>query len=121
MHSLQHWENAFITYLHKHYKSDDAAHDLKHFNRVWKTSQYINNAEGNVADSLVLLAGSYFHDFVTVPKNSPDRSKASKFSADKAVEILQNDFFDEYRNRHAIGREQCKLFERVCYEIEKRN
>jgi uncharacterized protein len=92
--NLQHWENAFITYLHKHYKSDDAAHDLKHFNRVWKTSQYINNAEGNVADLLVLLAGSYFHDYVTVPKNSPDRSKASRFSADKAVEILQNDFPD---------------------------
>ncbi|MBV4357093.1 phosphohydrolase [Pinibacter aurantiacus] len=92
--NLQHWENAFINYLHEHYKSDDAAHDLKHFNRVWKTSVYINNAEGNVADLLVLLAGSYFHDYVTVPKNSLDRSKASKLSADKAVEILQNDFPD---------------------------
>lgn len=47
-----------------------------------------------MADSLVLLAGSYFHDYVSVPKNSPDRSKASKFSADKAVEILQNEFPD---------------------------
>ncbi|MBN9300005.1 MAG: phosphohydrolase [Filimonas sp.] len=91
---LEAWEQRFITYVQAHLHNEDGAHDLKHFHRVWKTSRYINEQEGNVADNLVLLAAAYFHDFVTVPKNHPDRSKVSKLSADKTKEILANDFPD---------------------------
>lgn len=92
LHTLTDWENAFVQYLKQHHTTDDAAHDIKHFSRVWKTCQYINTAEGNPADALVLLTASYFHDIVTVPKTHPDRKLASKFSADKVKQILQEEF-----------------------------
>ncbi len=90
--TLTDWENAYKNYLYQYHTSDDAAHDIKHFSRVWKTCRYINAAEGNIADDLVLLTAAYFHDIITIPKNHPDRKKASELSADKALEILVNEF-----------------------------
>jgi uncharacterized protein len=37
----------------------------------------------------VLMPAAWLHDCVLVPKNSPDRCKASRFAAAKAVELLQ--------------------------------
>ena len=66
----------------------DAAHDVAHTDRVWANAQII--AEGEApCDMTVLLAACYFHDLVTLPKNSPERARASAMSAEAAAPILR--------------------------------
>lgn len=65
----------------------DGAHDLGHLRRVWRTARHIAEAEGG-ADTEVLAAAAYFHDAVNLPKDSPDRARASTLSADLAVRVL---------------------------------
>lgn len=91
---IETWRRRFVAYLQQQWESTDGAHDLHHLHRVWRTSQNLATLEGNAADLLVLLTACYFHDFVAIPKDSADRSKASLFSADKAVTILIGYFQD---------------------------
>lgn len=65
----------------------DAAHDLGHLRRVWRMSRQIALDEAG-ADLEILQAAAYFHDAVNLPKNSPDRARASTLSADLAVRVL---------------------------------
>ena len=57
----------------------DAAHDVAHTDRVWANAQLIAAGE-DPCDMTVLLVACYFHDLVTLPKNSPDRARASRMS-----------------------------------------
>lgn len=105
--TLQQWEAKFISYLQQHIDNNDAAHDIHHFKRVWNTCRMIDAAEGYKGDMLVLLTASYFHDLVAVPKNSPDRNKASLYSAEKTSMLLRTLFEGYPRDRiesvaHAI-------------------
>ena len=86
------WEARFIEFLRKNTHTKDGSHDLGHFQRVWKAAQYINQEEGDVADPLILLTAAYFHDLVSLPKNSPDRSASSHLSAERTVELLKDVF-----------------------------
>ncbi|MCE8522836.1 HD domain-containing protein [Ruegeria pomeroyi] len=70
----------------------DPAHDLAHLDRVWVNVQAI---AGPGADRDVLLAASYLHDLVNLPKNAPDRHTASRRSAEEAAPILRDLGFDE--------------------------
>lgn len=90
--SLATWEKTFIEYLSLHADTEDASHSLSHFTRVWRSCCVIDEAEGGKGDQLVLLTASYFHDLVSPPKNSPDRSKASLLSAEKTAVLLQSHF-----------------------------
>ncbi|MFS8181170.1 HD domain-containing protein [Pseudovibrio denitrificans] len=74
--------------LKAHDQSDDASHDLYHARRVKLAALDIAARRGE-GDEEVLVAAAYLHDLVNVPKNSPDRAKASKLSADAAEPILQ--------------------------------
>lgn len=65
----------------------DAAHDLAHLHRVWANAQAIAAGEGG-ADMAVLCAAAFLHDLVALPKNHPDRTRASRLSADRAVTLL---------------------------------
>ena len=65
--------------------TQDPAHDLAHLDRVWVNARTIANG---MADLRVLLAASYLHDLVNLPKNDPDRHLASRQSADAAQPIL---------------------------------
>lgn len=65
----------------------DAAHDVAHTDRVWANAQIIA-ADDPACDMTVLLAACYFHDLVTLPKNSPDRAQASALSAEAAKPVL---------------------------------
>ncbi|MBO9453303.1 HD domain-containing protein [Tropicibacter sp. R16_0] len=67
--------------------SRDSAHDLAHLDRVWLNVQKIAPAE---ADQTVLLGAAYLHDLVNLPKDSPDRSKASRMAAAEAGPILSH-------------------------------
>jgi uncharacterized protein len=65
----------------------DGAHDLNHFERVWRNAQSLL-AHYPQADALVVLAACYLHDLVNVPKDDPRRSSASRLSAELASERL---------------------------------
>jgi len=88
------WEARFISYHIAHTDTKDGSHDLGHFQRVWKAAQYIDKEEGGVADPLILLTAAYFHDLVSLPKNSPERSAASRLSAEKTSALLTDVFMD---------------------------
>lgn len=107
MNSIEIWRPRLIDYLQRHWQTDDAAHDIHHLHRVWRTCQCLNQEEGCHADELILLTACYFHDFVTLPKNDPARGTASLISADKAAAILTEQFKDFPREKigqvhHAI-------------------
>lgn len=66
---------------------DDAAHDLSHLTRVWGAASQMLSAHPE-ADVLVVLSACYLHDLVNLPKNHPDRARASSMAASQAVQAL---------------------------------
>ncbi|MBO1017100.1 HD domain-containing protein [Achromobacter sp. SD115] len=66
----------------------DGAHDLSHLERVWKAAHGML-AHHPEADAMVVMAASYLHDLVNLPKNHPDRARASSMAAGQAVRELQ--------------------------------
>jgi uncharacterized protein len=66
----------------------DNAHDIHHAVRVWKNARYIAASEGAVDDT-VLICACYLHDLVSLPKNAPNRSDASRLAAEAAEPIMQ--------------------------------
>jgi uncharacterized protein len=62
---------------------NDGAHDLNHLHRVWTLACQLLR-EHPEADALVVLAACYLHDYVNLPKNHPDRSRASRLAAAQA-------------------------------------
>lgn len=64
----------------------DAAHDLSHIKRVIKTTLYLTDIEK--ANIEITLPAACLHDCVSVQKNSPLRSQASRLAADAAVDFL---------------------------------
>ena len=60
--------------------STDGAHDSAHLERVWRNAKALL-AHHPEADKLVVLAASYLHDLVNLPKNDPERDQASRRSA----------------------------------------
>lgn len=65
----------------------DPAHDLAHLDRVWRNARMIAVAD-RMGDLRVLLAASYLHDMVNLPKDHADRALASALSASAAGPIL---------------------------------
>lgn len=64
----------------------DGAHDEAHLLRVWRNVVKIAEIEGGNTE--ILVAATILHDCVWVDKASSDRSKASRFAADKAGDVL---------------------------------
>jgi len=81
------WRRRLDEYLVRNNPADDPAHDMGHFRRVCRTAQMIGAEEG--ANPLVVVAAAYLHDLVNVPKNHPDRCRASALSADAAETLLR--------------------------------
>lgn len=65
----------------------DGAHDINHLHRVWRNGQALL-AEHPQADALVVMTACYLHDLVNLPKNHPERSSASRMSAQLATREL---------------------------------
>ncbi len=80
------WEARFVAFLERDGAFGDAAHDLEHVRRVVRTAMSLAVQEGANAD--IVFAAAWLHDCVAVPKDSPDRSKASRFAAAAASEFL---------------------------------
>ena len=75
---------------------NDGAHDASHLERVWRSAQALL-AHHPEADALVVMAASYLHDLVNLPKNDPDRAQASRRSAALAREELARLGFPDER------------------------
>ncbi|MBB4007398.1 HD domain-containing protein [Allorhizobium taibaishanense] len=67
-------------------EGDDGSHDVAHILRVFKNAMRIHAVEGG--DGPVLAAAVLLHDCVSVEKNSPHRTQASRLAAEKAESIL---------------------------------
>ena len=68
--------------------SRDASHDWGHLLRVIRNAAAIRRAESK-ADWEVVAAACLMHDIVNVPKDHPQRDRASTKSAGVAVEFFQ--------------------------------
>lgn len=84
---LENFENLFEQKISKTLKSVDPAHDILHFRRVVSNAKKLATSEQ--AEMNVVVPAAWLHDFVLIPKDSPQRSKASRMSAEKAVEYLK--------------------------------
>jgi uncharacterized protein len=89
---LARWQHSFERWLEENHTTDDTAHDISHFRRVWMTAQKIMARQA--ANPLVVLAACYFHDIVSLPKNHPERGRSSQLAARKTGDILRRDFPD---------------------------
>lgn len=64
----------------------DVAHDLEHIRRVVANARHLAGAERARLD--VVVPAAWLHDCVAVPKNSPDRRRASVLAAAEATRLL---------------------------------
>jgi uncharacterized protein len=81
------WEARFAVLLAEKQSASDAAHDEGHVRRVVANAKKLAEAEG--ADLAVVLPAAWLHDCVTIAKNSPQRSSASRLAADRAAALLR--------------------------------
>lgn len=86
------WEALFVAFLERDGAFGDAAHDLEHVRRVVRAAMSLAVQED--ADPGIVFAAAWLHDCVAVPKDSPDRSKASRFAAAAASEFLEASGWD---------------------------
>ncbi|MEI7375951.1 phosphohydrolase [Dickeya chrysanthemi] len=93
------FEQALSQYVARHLAdSVDSAHDHHHLVRVANSARRIQQQEGG--DLRVIIAAAYLHDIVLVPKNHPDRCRASRMAAQEALRILSQDFPDFPHSLH---------------------
>lgn len=71
---------------------DDSAHDIEHLHRVWRNASLLLEQHPE-ADALVVMAASYLHDLVNLPKNHPERHLASRQAAALACRQLREQGF----------------------------
>jgi len=77
----QHCEHALSA------QAGDAAHDLEHVRRVVRNAAKLAMAEGGRRE--VVLPAAWLHDCVTVPKDSAQRTQASRLAARQAGQWLR--------------------------------
>ena len=68
--------------------ASDPAHDISHIRRVVQNTLRLTGAENG--DPAVTLPAAWLHDCVSVAKDSPLRSQASKLAAQDAVDFLES-------------------------------
>ena len=70
----------------------DSAHDITHTERVVRNALML--AKEEKCDEEVVLAAAWLHDCVILPKDDPDRKKASKRASEKATNYLESIHFN---------------------------
>jgi uncharacterized protein len=82
--NLHEWEPRFAEHVAA--QAGDAAHDGEHVRRVVANAKRLAAAESAPLD--VVVPAAWLHDVVHVPKDSPDRARASRLAADAAARQL---------------------------------
>lgn len=73
--------------------SADPAHDFSHIMRVYRMADRLCKEEGG--DPAIALPAALLHDLYQVPKDHPDRAKASGISAQMAEKLLRDVAYPE--------------------------
>ena len=89
--TLSEWETKFAAWLAT-LDGGDAAHDMTHIMRVVTNAKRI--AAETEADLAVVIPAAWLHDCVSVPKDSPLRSQASRLAAVEAAAFLAEAGYD---------------------------
>lgn len=82
---------------------NDAAHDIAHTERVVSNAKKLLKKEN--ADKEIVIAATWLHDCVNLPKDHPDRDKSSALAAENAANFLESVDFDNNKIeavKHAI-------------------
>lgn len=82
----------------------DPAHDINHVERVVGMARHI--AIEKKASMEIIAPAAWLHDLVNLPKNHPDRKRASVMAADEAISFLRSvDYPEKYFKdiHHAIS------------------
>lgn len=98
------WETHFATFMETQLATADAAHDMAHIRRVVATAKRL--AAEEAADLAVVVPSAWLHDCVAVPKDSPERARASTLAAEAAVAYLAHIGYPEVHHEaiaHAIA------------------
>ena len=85
------WEKIFREWLHS-IGEVDAAHGVTHIERVVQNAKSLASECGANLD--VVLPAAWLHDCVSVPKDSPLRSQASRLAGERAAEFLSEQDYD---------------------------
>jgi uncharacterized protein len=83
---LAEWEERFASFVRRH-ATGDAAHDDGHVRRVVANARALAESEG--ADLAVIMPAAWLHDCVSIPKDSPQRSSASRLAAERTGAFLR--------------------------------
>lgn len=107
-----------ISLIKHYYDSPDPAHDWAHVGRVAATAKTLcKDLDVNLE---FVLAGVYCHDLVNLPKDHPDRKKASTLAATEAEPHLRQAGFNnseiEIINRAIIEHSFSKGLKPTCLE-----
>lgn len=86
MQDLMVWENLFEQHIIS-MQITDPAHDLLHFRRVVALAKKLCRAEQ--ARPEIVVPAAWLHDFIIIPKNSPQRKIASQLAAQAASQFLE--------------------------------
>lgn len=92
-------DETFVSFLTRNSYSD-AAHDIGHIKRV--VSAAIRLCETEKADVEIVRYAAWLHDCVSVPKDSPDRAKASKLAAESGVAFLREQGYSDVEKLEQI-------------------
>lgn len=88
-------EQTLSAWIQRSVAGNDTAHDLQHVKRVVHNARKIGEQEG--ADLSILIPAAWLHDCVVLPKNSPERSQASRHAAEMASGWLRTQNLPEHR------------------------
>jgi uncharacterized protein len=81
--TLAAWETRIASHVRQNGASD-TAHDVAHVARVVKNAKNLAAEEAERCDLAVIIPAAWLHDIVAVPKDSPERAKASRLAAAEA-------------------------------------
>jgi uncharacterized protein len=73
------------------YDNGDPSHDWAHILRVIKTCESFGKKENANLDTL--LPAAILHDLINIPKDSPNRTKASEMAAKASAPYLETSWF----------------------------
>jgi uncharacterized protein len=82
------WENKVVRWVEIEMAMADPGHGIDHVRRVVINADRIALQEQ--ANRSVVLPAAWLHDCVLIPKNSPQRSQASRMAAETAKRFLQS-------------------------------
>ena len=95
---MQSFENLFAEKINHVLGHLDPAHDLSHVKRVVNTAKKLAKEENAINE--IVVPAAWLHDLVNLPKNHPDRKKASTLAADEALKYLRS---VEYPEKYLDG------------------